>query len=453
MITFATIEGLIEELRAANESLPPDFRINDWRGSYQREACRQIVEGGQWWILQGPVQFTGKTFIGGLLACAYLLEGYGVIVALPTLRQGSRVLLRRISIWMKVLEKARDIKRERDNEGDKTWANGATLLALSSDESAKRGTQGYTVALVLVDEGHDALPEVVIGPIFSRPSLAMAAGYGKIMVMGVGGSRKSLIVHCRIDQGQSKYFKRIHLTPKKIIEDAPVVTLPNGTQIDTAEAFERERLMNSDADYRKFYLCEDIEEGTRLIFPCLLDHAPATENVLYSVGIDVGKTTDYTMAVKLAVSGSMVMDQSQAWNIEDVFLVPHNLLYKEQAKLIHEWMMPFAPRIIPGSVTVETNGLGYGLLEALEELFPATGGVHMEDNAKNLGLKSFLTNLLRTASQNACFGVHKGLSAGREIPDLYEHFAALTAVVDEKGQVEWEHSDPLGALRMAIYGL
>jgi hypothetical protein len=439
MITFETIEGLITELRAANADLPPDFRIQDWRGPYQREACKRIVEEGQWWILQGPVQWTGKTFIGGLLACAYLLEGYGVIVALPTLRQGSRVLLRRISIWMEVLEKARGIKRLRNNENDKAWENGAVLLALSSDESAKRGTQGYTVALVLVDEGHDALPSVVIGPVFSRAELAIEAGYGKIMVMGVGGSKTSLIVHCR----SLEDFRRILITTQRVADEVP----------GAGNAFARAKRQNSDMDFRKFYLCEDIEEGTRLIFPSLLDHAPATENPLYAVGIDVGKTTDYTMAIKLAISGSTIVDQTPAWNIEDVFTVPHNLLYKEQAQMIFDWMQPFSRRIIPGSVTVETNGLGYGLLEALEEIYPSAGGVHMADNAKNLGLKSFLINQLRTASQNACFGVHTGLSAGREIPDLYKHFAGLTASVDEKGQVEWEHSDPMGALLMAVYGM
>lgn len=285
MIDFARIEDLRQELVSLNSDFPPGDRLGPWRGPWQAEYAKLMAEQ-QYFTMQGPVQWSGKTMVGCLGACAMLLEGYRGIIAFPTLRQGGRVMLRRTSTYMTSLEPRYNIQRSKpDAAQEKTWSNGAILCALSTDESATAGIQGYTFDFIWIDEGHVPIACNLIGPLFSRAEIALEAGYGKIGIFGVGGAvdtKPELADGSVIEHVQTtSYFKSLRFDTKRVGSEYPAA----------ANAFKRARELNTAQHYNQYYDCKPLKAtGETLMFPKLgwqaVDGATMQE---HSFTLDVAK--------------------------------------------------------------------------------------------------------------------------------------------------------------------
>lgn len=438
--TFEDIDAIRQDLQRLSPNLPRRDRVGEWRGQWQIDMTKAML--ADWSVIQGIPQNSGKTFCASLITCWRLLDGQAGVWTYPTLRQGARVGVRRVDNWMAALEDDRGLKRIRpDAAYEKSWENGASLIVLSLDVSAKSGVQGYTLEFGFLDESHEITDyESIKAEIFSRFELAMQEGFGSVCIMGVGGAKESLIEHCKtLEDFQGHVFQA---KAERIKEEYP----PSASSIDRAKR------NLSPAKYDQFYNLKPLSVGSRKMFPILLEDCPKVDcSLQYCIGIDVGKTTDYTIAEAWRVGASSVAEQARTYDLVDVFQVPHGLTNREQAQAIAEWGAPYRKRMIPGAATCETNGIGAALQEALEEFWPDIGGVDITDNARNLGLKSNLINELRIAAQNACLGVPH-IQLGEYGGDAHEHFAGLTYEVNEIGQVTWEHSDYLSAALMAIIG-
>jgi len=405
--------------------------------------------------LQGWRQKVKKTTAACLVAMEYIRRGIPVIAAFPTLRQGGRVILRRIDCWTKATQEDLGLKRIADNQMEVQWSNGGGIMALSTDESAKSGTQGYTAGLIMIDEAHETQPEVVVGPMYPAVSDAMDMGYGKIIQIGVGGARASLAEHSKTLKRAdgTPFFHQLHYGGSRMIREYGEF-IPPGSKRTIRESYFEDKALYTSNDFLQFVECKPIAAGSRLLYSPLLTACPEVPTTpQYLVGIDSGKVTDYTVAMRIRVGASSVVEQTKTYTVDDIFTVPHNMTYAEQAAAIVEWARPWVSRALPYGKTCELNGVGYGLHEALLELWPDCGCVHITDNAKNLGLKSRLIDELRIAAQNACFAVESTLVLDERGESAHEHFAALTMEVDETGRWVAEHSDYNSAAIVAIYGI
>jgi hypothetical protein len=223
------------------------------------------------------------------------------------------------------------------------------------------------------------------------------------------------------------------------------------------EAYDRDKALYTKEQFDQMVECLPVKAGARLLFPRLLDACPEVSTYAqFVVGIDVGKRegkrADPTVALRMRVGASSVAEQSKTYTIDDIITLPRGLLDDEQAQLIVAWAKPWRERILPGAITVETNGIGRSLHEALLNYWPDCGGMDITDDARNRGLKSELINELRMAAQNSCLAVSKDLRLNDKGELAYDHFASLAFDRDEKGHDEWPHSDYLSAALMAISG-
>jgi hypothetical protein len=447
-ITIADIEAMRQLIAAHHEQIPFTHQILDWK-PWQQQIAAEICEH-DYNNLQGWRQEIGKSTIACLFGMEYIRRGIPVITAFPTLRQGGRVILRRLDHWTKAVQVELGLKRTADNQMEIVWDNGGALMALSTDESAKAGTQGYTAGLIITDEAHEASPDAVIGPMYPACNIAMSAGYGKIIQLGVGGDRLSLGEHCKRlkrDDG-TPLFHQIHFSGSRIVAAYPEM-LPQYT---------RDKALYSLEQFDQFVECKPVRAGARLLFPRLLEECPEVPGGGgYLVGIDVGKRegkrADPTVAMRMRVGASSVQEQSKTFTIDDIYTLPQGLLDDEQAQLIVEWAQPWRNRILPYAITVETNGIGRSLHEALRAYWPDCGGMDITDDARNRGHKSELINELRMAAQNSCFAVAKDLRMNDRGELAYDHFSSLAFDRDEKGHDEWPHSDYLSAALMCIAGI
>ncbi len=438
MSTFNDIDEIRGILQQNTHLLNGADQVGEFRGEYQRGYVHNIVDN-TFSINKGPCQHSGKTWAGCLAACDALLKGRRGCTAFPTLRQGGRVLIRRLSAWMTILENHYNIKRSMpDGSLEKTWDNGAILCALSTNEGATAGIQGYTFDFIMVDEGHEVTADTIIGPLFSRAEIALMEGHGWINIAGVGGGDLSAIEYCQtlLDENEKPEFSLNWSKPADIIADVA----PDMTEKVT-KAFARAERMNSPAHWRKFYLCEPSREGESRVMPNIVPFAEYSQSVTpaLSIGIDVGKIVDDTIIQVLEFGPHVSIPGRNAKNLLATYRLPKNLKTREQSELIREFVTPFLPRLrSPSSMVVEENGPGLALFEYIQEWYPQVSSIWMSDDTKNRGLKSWIImDIQRDAAQDA-LGI-----ADREERSI---FTNLKYVTDEKGRMIWDHSDELSAL-------
>jgi len=293
------------------------------------------------------------------------------------------------------------------------------------------------------------LIDEVIGGMMSRFALSMQdrpeePKFGLRCCLGVGGSKDSLIVHLR--DKMHGIYKAYKFDAARVVSEYP----------PAADDVEEARLTWPKSRFDQFYNLKDVAAGSQLIFPVLLKEAPCVDAPLQlALGIDTGKHVDETVGWLWRIAPSSIMPQMLAYNLHDVYSVPRGLKVSQQAEAIDAWLneKQYKPHIIPGCRHIETNGIGYDLYEALAGLWGSeANGVDVYDDAKNRGLKSYLVNKLRIASQNGCVGISDEIVLNERGETAFNHFDGLTFDTDEKGQVTWEHSDYLAAGMLGAMG-
>jgi hypothetical protein len=366
--------------------------------------------------LQGARQGAGKTFVAALVVACHLLLGSSVTVAMPTYRQTEGILVRRALLFMELLAPHLGLTRLTCNRHEATWSNGARLMTLSTSTGGRRGTQGWTSRVVLIDESQDVkwrdlawfMPLVAI---------AMKQRCGRFLLVGVGAS----------DLAAPSQARQMPEYASLVLDDATISEIdriwraqlpPGSAELDEdswAQFFSHERAICEEDFYRQFYMCQPPGSGQRKVFervpemvgvdtlgaadgtsaygpesgvmslesglaqrqdPRLTTQdsglsslagyslqgrhisgpAARCSDTKYILGVDVGKQRDQTVVAVLEQVG-------QSCNLIDCVRLPLGMAYTEQAQqlaaLARQWGCP------PGPFAVEVNGPGQALYDVL----------------------------------------------------------------------------------------
>ena len=408
------MEVILRLLIAATVNLPEADRPGWWR-PWQPRIFEAFLTYSLM-ILQGCRQAVGKTFLAGLLAVVFILLGYRVCVVLPSLRQGSRILLRRILLWMLCLEKSFGLKRRVNNALEVEWTNGGALMALSSNEAAMAGVQGYTCALLIIDESHEA-PDEMFASYAPLVAIAMKEGYGMILILGVGGAEDTVI--------ERKKAAGYHV---EFWDDKRVA----GMDPDWLPYFTQQERELTPEGYDKNFRCLPVRAGTRLVFPQLLSFAdpggPSRTEMLFAV--DVGKVVDETVLAVVRVQYPVAnVIEFRRW---------HGTNYVDQAQELAAHIDDNYT-YLPYNVGVEVNGPGEGFADILAKIYPFSGLTRVKtSDTPGSRRKTLWIQELQKAAQRGTLAV----GPEKERREL----SRLSFEITPEGRYVWPHNDTLSTL-------
>ncbi|HYE70320.1 MAG TPA: hypothetical protein VD932_02230 [Aquabacterium sp.] len=452
------IWGLIE--KHGPRTLPAASQLKEPR-PWQPPVIRTILnETYVSW--QGARQGSGKSSIMALVIACDIVLGEPVAVALPSLKQGSRILLRRAAGFTGVLEPLLRMRRVVKGEQEKIWSNGGALFALSASEAGLEGTQGYTVKRVVIDESHE-IPFKHLSYFFPLVSVAMQSHRGRFNMIGVGGDDESAPEAAKRDPD----WATIITNDEAIIrmDDAWRATLPPGhpelAKMTWRELFAKAESKSTPELYDQFYRCKVVTHGARKIF----DQVAGLQTPLnnpgfkphYWAGIDAGKINDQSVVAIFEQVGECV-------NVIHVELCPLKMPYPAQARYIRDLIygngsgqLGFsAYQLSPKDIFVEVPGPGEGLNDdfndSLNPVLPGVNTIPMTYEAKKAVIGELNIAMRRqpihASAANPRFGIADiALPGGVTV---IEHLEKLvrTVKLNEKGDpvLVWEHSDILSAI-------
>jgi hypothetical protein len=409
--------------------------------------------------LQGARQGAGKTFVAALVIACHLLLGSSVTVAMPTYRQAGSILVRRVRLFMQLLGPELHFKCTTCNQDETAWDNGARLSVLTTGSGGRRGTQGWTSRVVVIDESQDLKWEDLAW-FMPLVALAMKQKRGRMLMLGVGASDLAAPAMARRHPGYASL----------VLDDATISELdrmrraqlppghPELREDSWADFFAAERELWDEDKYRQFYMCQAPGSGQRKVFdrvPEMVDvdtfgtagRMPAygatlgkdgplgasdlhfsTSNSLpgyslqgrhisglavrsselqYFLGVDVGKQVDQTVVAILEQLG-------QSYNLVDCIRLPLGMSYIEQARelaaLARAWGCP------PGRFAVEVNGPGMALYDVLTD--PSSPAVwNAVPVAMTTPRKQRAVQLLNADARHGLFGVAEIPLKGSRVAD------------------------------------
>ena len=386
----------------------------DYDGEYQKRIINHMIMHDEC-IIQTARQI-GKSFLAACMATIYMMMGKTVIIALPTIKQGSRIIHLQVRQNIQTLSHYFEcLKPIIDNQGEMSLANGGKCIVLSTDDMANR--EGYTASLIIIDESHKAKPSVLsdLSPILDRARLK---GDSKLILLGIGGYRGSLIEVARKERG----YNHISINCYDVIKDNP-------SYEDRVIVPARRTL--SPEEFSQEYECMPMALGQRYIFheipndidiPCIYEQKPN-----YYIGIDWGSKHDYTVVTVIAQHWDIfkIIDSYQTRGTNPV----------EQVEQILSFISSYpCPR---NHITVEANGFNQGYYGYMQEAYKGIGGFYLTENNKN--------QLIRAAQMQSVRG---RISIS---PMIYRNeINSLTYEIKENGKADWEHSDYLSSLILAM---
>jgi hypothetical protein len=359
---------------------------------------------------------TGKTYLASVLIACYVLCGLECIIAFPTLKSGKQILLREIESRLMELQRFYPnlLKFKKNNQEGIECVNGGRIIVLTTNKGSSTN-QGYSAALILIDEAHEA-DESFWNKVF--PS-TFAQSNVKILLLGIGGYYNSLI-HVMKQRG----FAELKMDGEFIAS----LYLPYLSKIKEAETFFGGKHTDG---YQSNILCEDILSGQKMMFEPIpkalsLDVSYRNARPVPYAGIDVGMSGDdtvvtilYSYAIGYEVVDSLKL-KGRDWDYQA----------QEIVKFLRRYNIPEPYTMI------ENNSIGQALLLALSKYSFAYNNIFIGKNKHHL--VSFAQRLV----------LEKELSI---IPDEYRNeLEHLTLKVDDDGNVEYEHSDVLSSLIVAL---
>ncbi len=394
-----------------------------WR-PWQPDMVRHML-AHPYSVIQGARQGTGKTSTTSKFIAACVALGLSVGVGMPTLRQGGRLLLRETLRRLEPLEAGLPaaFKRVVKNSLEYVWKNGASLTALSTDDAARAGAQGYTFDVLVIDEGHESKPENTLDIFLPLVDVAMVEGRGRVVVLGVGGTLDSTI-----ETVKAKGWPSLTIDDQRIIREAPA----------WAPIFEARKRDFSERQYRQMYQCLPVLlGGGHAILPGLVASGePRWQGgmTLPTLGVDVGRHNDATIAA--------VLEHRQGLVVWGDTLVLEGMPLTEQVPLIAEHAR--RNRVRHEHIAIEVNGIGQGLYDIATH-GPAAPLLGCQAVALDYGLKS---DVLEQMNRDAREGV-------LVIPDeaRRQHLSGLRYVTKSASRggvrLDYDHSDELSAGVMA----
>ncbi len=394
-----------------------------FKALYQGDMVGFLM-GGRKRILQAARQ-SGKTFITALIITAYIVCGCRVIILLPTLKQGSRLIFRQVRMNIKALEKffpaalshnPRGSDEEASNQGEILCANGGQCIVLSSDEGANR--EGYTCDLVVIDEAHKAKP-IILADISPTLNVARETGRDRMILLGIGGYRRSLITTARTERG----FVQWICDYIEILKSYPAFQ----------NVIDEERLSLTEEEFDQQYGCKDVAAGERYIF---VDELPSefelptgyAPDPLHYFGIDIAKVRDSTLCAHVELYADIV--------VIGEYFEQGRVNYFEIALNVVGFIIRFP--VVMKNIVIELNGPGHGFLDIIERVWgPRPGGITMTERRKH----RIIVCMQKLAQEGRLIVTDK---------NMRQELDALTMVVDEFGKVKYEHSDHLSAVICAL---
>lgn len=393
-----------------------------WRGWWQYEGMKHMLDNVTS-LIQGSRQITGKTWLLTLLAFAYIFMGYTVIIGMPTFGQATKILFKEINKLCRVAERilpaGQMIRLQPDNQSHICWNNGGELIAMSAGKMADK--EGFTAALVIIDEGHRLEPETldIIEPFVS---LAMMDGYGRCVLAGVGGPPESLIEKKK----KRGAYKALKITPERILAEAP----------QYQKLIDHAKKSMTPQGYDQMYNCNVVTAGLRYAYDILPYDIGITKDSFVAseiFGIDPGgHGRDHTVCAHASVytNGKIVWDDhyniTNANNIDqakDIFDYVNQWIYTEE------------------NIAIEKNGLGIGLYDNL--VHPSTNQF-AEIKLVNMstGLKKWM---FRTVKKMM-------LDGDLAVTDEYmrEDMEGILESVSPGGESTWSHSDVNSAVLVGM---
>lgn len=409
---MSQVEMILQLLIHTTRNLPEADRPGAWR-PWQSRIIQSFINYPLV-ALQGCRQATGKTFLAAIWAICFILLGYRVEVGLPSLRQGSRILLRKIHLWMLCLERELGMRRDVKNTLEIEWDNGGGLMALSTNEQAERGVQGYTCSLQIIDEAHEALDDY-FGNYSPHAAIALKEGYGSRILLGVGGIPASVMEH-------KKELPHYHL---EFWDDDAILKMDPSWE----KYFQDQQLELTPEKYNQMFKLRKVTTGGRALFPNLLERAPVMTQFppRYIFGIDVGKRKDATIVASWEIRPSSIVAQQMAANLVEAYEIPGSD-YMEQAHSIIKYVDSnylYSQR----DIAIELNGPGEVLRDVLGELgWRMINGIWITGQYKEALLK-----LMQSGVRQKWIGCPDPVARA----DLSE----MSMDVDLKGKVTYSHSD------------
>lgn len=332
-----------------------------YRGRWQRRIMMRLIEH-RFCRVKGPRQNSGKTWciavLSGFTICKF---GMPWIIAMPTMRQGSRILVDRVK-GMVDLYRLRHPEMVADisNANYMTWTSpdweGFALLAVVSlHEGSRAGVQGYTAVGLIIDEGHEC-DRTIYDAVLPVLDVAAADEQSRVIVSGIGGIPGWSLI-CILgetpEQGSEDedrdVFELVHITVEEIGEESPKLK----------RFYAKKKLSEPPNVYRRNYDCEDFMEGGNTIFPELATGFPnlPMHQGRMTFGIDVGRTKCYTIVVAMR-------EWMDHYEVVDVLRL-RGQEFSVQAKQITKWIDQWD--YLPFDIRCELNGLSRALYERIRE--------------------------------------------------------------------------------------
>lgn len=448
-VTMAGVEAIAEYLAECRAIETGTAAKAAFKGPWQREICQHIANN-TYSAIQAPRRL-GKTYSVALWGTLYVAAGYRVILALPTMRAGSRLIFRQITdnIGRLALAFPALTKRviDQPSQGEVLWENAGQTICLSSDKDAN--VEGYGCEYLIIDEAHRTMLErVAVFQPFTDD--AVEQGIGRVTLLGIGGGAKTSALEGTkylheesneeggVDLSTLATYQHLRYRADDMVHDFPQLK----------PRFDRAKATMTQQDYDEQYNTEPGGEGTDKIFqtaiPAEAEWNKTVHGARYFAGIDPGKRKDDSVLVLLQVAPSAIaFDQPRlAMNVVARIRPPRGMPYTQQAEFYREQLE--LAKIPAQNVTVETNGVGEGLADIMAELMPGINYYWASEWFNN-----YLTGQLQDAARHNTFGIPDA-ALRREIGELY---CTRTARDDGTTRTEWQHNDSFSAIRAALYGV
>lgn len=453
-VTFAGVQALAEYLaqcRALESGLPAK---DAFKGPWQEEICQWIGDN-TYSAIQAPRRL-GKTYSVSLWGTLYIAAGYRVILALPTMRAGSRLIFRQITDNIARLAMAFPVLGEKrlvdqPSMGEILWPNAGQLICLSSDKDAN--VEGYGCEYLIIDEAHrTALTRVAVFQPFTDD--AVEQGIGRVTLLGIGGGAKTsalegvkFLHNEEVEEGEPDLTTLASYQNLRYRADDMILQFPSHAK-DLKSRFAKARATMTQQDYDEQYNTEPGSEGTDKIFqngiPKFAEWNRTVFGATLYAGIDPGKKRDDSVLTILEVAPSaFAFDPPKlAINVVAKISPPRNTPYPEQARF---YRAELEQRGIPANrVTIETNGVGEGLADIMSEHWPGVNYYWA-----NEWFNQFLTGQLQEAARTGTFGIYDDATR-RECAELY---VTREAKDDGTTKTLFQHSDTFASIRAALFGV
>lgn len=409
-----------------------------WRGEWQRDFIDHVA-ANTYSAIQAPRRL-GKSYCISLWLTACVLAGREAIIGLPTVTQGRRQLLRDLQInlhRLAVVFPELQAKRARVfNAGEVDYPFGGRVIVLSADVGAEK--EGYGCDFLVMDEAHK-IDKTMMGIFQPFCDDAIKAGHGKMVLLGVGEQKDSILEQARRGGLKTADDQKAHYACLKYPASELERKYPDlKSRFDNAKSM----TMDGPGGYLQMYEMRPVRPGSGVIFktpvPKQAFYCQGVNERRYYAGWDPGKRQDDSIVAVLEVGPSHRV-QETAYNVVDYLQLPPGMEYPEQCREIKRWLNANYPQVTPQRFAIEVNGPGDPAADTMrEEWHNDVMGFFTSD-----WFNQYYISEMEIGAIQGWFGC--------DPDDFRDELNKLTKLIDDDMRLKYEHSDRLAAAKCALY--